>query len=500
MGPGFYKRLENKFRDNVSCLIKGIPLFLKNNYLFFCIFLAFVWFLYAFYPGAIAFDTFLIYSDAYHNTVRNLHSALTTRLWQVILFFTDFAGIFVLIQLAAICLGLYIIARNISKNIITGIICVLILFVPPVFADIMVVVKDTYLAAFTFLIAALMLDKAISNKSKTLLFCITSSIILIMCFYVRPNGCFIAVPLLVAIFMGWKAPIIYRYIICLVVVLCVVSTTAFVELKLLKARDYAPDFSLLLFDIVGTSKNAGQTMFPDIPEVSDQMAIIDRCYTPLQWDTISYWGKGENCNAIAMHFLNDAMHNKGVDQTRHELQEAWKTAIIKHPLAYLKHRIDHFNRFLVYKGHEIVYRPTYIGKEFGYIGFSENDALTYKVLPPKIWEKFIQIDLKSQLWFHPYVFLLILLFFYLSTLATSDRFNRTLNVVAFSGMIYLVGFLFVGVSSDFRYSYPSLLLSILCILAAFGYYSQRRRVFGNKRMRIIAVSVTVPLFLIGIIL
>ncbi|MCT6872129.1 MAG: hypothetical protein M3Z70_09920, partial [Bartonella sp.] len=65
---------------------------------------------------------------------------------------------------------------------------------------------------------------------------------------------------------------------------------------------------------------------------------------------------------------------------------------------------------------------------------------------------------------------------------------------------YLIGYLFVGVSSDFRYSYPSLLLSILCILAAFGYYSQKRQVFGNRTMRIIATAVTVPLLLIGIIL
>ena len=503
MGPGFYKRLENKFSDKIGRLLKETPFFLKDNYLFFCLFLAFLWFFYSFYPGALVFDTFDIYSNAYYNGATNWHSALLTRLWQFILYFTDMHGIFLLIQLVPICLGLYIIARNISKGILTGIICVLILFIPPVFADIAVVLKDTYLAAFTFLIAALMLDKAISDKQKTWLFCIISSVALIFCFYVRANGCFIAVPLLVAIWIGWKAPIVYRYITCLVVVLCVIATTSFVDIKLLKAKEEAPIFGLLLFDIIGTAKNSGQSTLPEIPEVPDQMAIIEHCYTPLQWDTISHWAKKDHCNAISSHYYQrESLAGNAIKQNMRELRHAWLAAIVGHPVAYFKHRISHFNRFLNYQGHRPVYRPLYTN-DFGYIAsYNENDVLNYRVKAPTIWKHFIGNEkvLANQLWYQPYVSLLILLFFYLSTLGSSDRFNRTLNVVAFSGLIYMVGFLFVGVSSDFRYCYPSLLLSILCILAAFGYYSQKRQVFGTKKTRIIAASVTIPLLLIGIIL
>ena len=503
MGPGFYKRPENKFSEKIGRLIKEVLLSFKDNYLFFCLFLAFLWFFYSFYPGALVFDTFDIYSNAYYNGATNWHSALLTRLWQFILYFTDIRGIFLLIQLVPICLGLYIIARNISKGVLTGIICVLILFIPPVFADIAVVLKDTYLAAFTFLIAALMLDKAISDKQKTWLFCIISSVALVFCFYVRANGCFIAVPLLVAIWIGWKAPIVYRYITSLVVVLCVIATTSFVDIKLLKAKEEAPIFGLLLFDIIGTAKNSGQSTLPEIPEVPDQIAIIEHCYTPLQWDTISHWAEKDHCNAISSHYYQrESLAKNAIKQNMRELRHAWLAAIVGHPVAYFKHRISHFNRFLNYQGHRPVYRPLY-ANDFGYIAsYNENDVLNYRVEAPTIWKHFIGNEkaLANQLWYQPYASLLILLFFYLSTLATSDRFNRTLNVVAFSGMIYLVGFLFVGISADFRYSYPSLLLSILCILAAFGYYSQKRQVFGTKKTRIIAASVTIPLLLIGIIL
>lgn len=504
METGLYKRLENKFSDNIRRFIKEIPFFLKNNYLFFCLLIMFLWLVYNFYPGAFVGDTFYIYTDILYHRVSNWHSPLLSRLWQLILFFTDIRGIVWLIQLIPIFIGLYIIAKNISKGIFTGAICVFILFITPVFAFLSIVLKDTLLAGFIFLVSAMMLDAAISEKKKTPGFYITTVIILIFCVYVRANGCFIAVPLFVAIWMGWKSPIIYRYITCFILVLCIVATTSFVNIKLLKARDEAPDFSLLFFDLVGIAKNIGHPTLPDIPEVPDQMAIIDKCYTPLQWDKIAHWDRQNICSKIAIHYFDRRYDGQKVlRQTRSELRHAWVSGIIHHPGAYLKHRISHFNRFMDYQGHRPAYFP--VSKtDLGYINLQDaKDPMNEIVPAPKFWSNFLEMKFQSlgyQLWFHPYVSLLILLFFYLATLGTCDRFNRTLNVVAFSGLIYLVGFLFVGVSSDFRYSYPSLLLSIMCILAAFAYYSQKRQVFGNRKMRIIAVSVTVPLFLIGIIL
>lgn len=485
-------------------IINIILSFLKGNYLFICLLSTFLWLACVFNPGSVTNDTFYIYSDAYHNSIGNWHSALLARFWQCILFFTDMRGIFMLIQLAPLCLGLYIIGKNLSKGIITGIICVFLLFITPVFSYVAVVLKDTYLATFTFLISALMLDAAIADKKKTFTFCIISGIVLAFCCYVRANGCFIAVPLLVAICIGWKAPIFYRYIVSFLLVLFIVATTSFVELKLLKARDQAPDFSLMLFDIIGTAKNTGKSNLPVIPEIPDQMAIVNQCYTPLQWDTISHWKREPICSSIAIHYFEKVYQGKkNRNQARSELRNTWITAIVNHPLAYLKHRISHFNRFINYQGHRPVFQPIST-TDVGFINhFDKNDALNYEIRAPKIWVNFItkrESSLTHELWFHPYVSLLILLFFYLSTLATVDRFNRTLNVVAFSGFIYLMGFLFVGVSSNFRYSYPSLLLSILCILAAFAFYSQKRKIFGTRKTRIIAASVTVPLFLIGVIL
>ncbi|MBH9974175.1 MULTISPECIES: hypothetical protein [Bartonella] len=505
MKTGLYKRLENKFSDKIRYLIKETPSFLKDNYLFLCLLITFIWLIYIFYPGSIVHDTFFIFSDAYHNRISNWHSALLGRFWQIILYFTENRGIFVIIQLIPLFIGMYIICKNITKGIITGVICSsLFLVVTPIFSYIIIVLKDTYLASFTFFVSALMLDAAISGKKKTFCFYLLTGIILVFCFYLRANGCFIAAPLLVAIWMGWKSPIIYRYITCFILVLCIVATASFVDIKLLKARDETPDFSLMVFDLAGIAKNTGHPTFPDIPGVPDQMAVINQCYTPIMWDTVSHWRRDSICGSIAVHYFDKIFEGQeALKEARTELRRAWGSAIVHHPLAYLKHRISHFNRFMDYQGHRPVIRPLYT-TNIGYVNYlDKNDTLTLPVSAPNIWVDYImnrEPSLGKELWFHPYVSLLILLFFYLSTLATSDRFNRTLNVVSFAGLIYLVGFLFVGVASDFRYSYPSLMISILCILAAFGYYSQKRQLFGTKTTRIIAASITVPLFLIGIIL
>ena len=502
METKLYKNIEKNFDNNAYYFIKNIPLFLKDNYLFLCIFCAFLWLFYAFYPGTVAYDSFVMYADAYNNHTGNWHSALLTRFWRIIQSVTDIKGIYVFIPLAATCLGLYITAKHISKGILTGIICILILFLPPIFTYITTVLKDTYVASLVFLIAALMMDRAISDKKKTTLFCVFSTVILVFCFFVRSNGCFIAVPLLIAIFMGWKARIIYRYIACLILVICVIVATPFIDLKLLHADDEAPDFSLLIFDIAGTAKYSGVSTLPDIPGVPDQVSLFKNCYSNTQWDSVSSWATA-NCNSVAAYFYHERdSGKKRLKAARQELRKAWIAAITQHPVAYLKHRLSFFNRFIDYQGHQPVFQPFYIEK-VGFIDMVDRDqnrALTYTINPPDLWNTVIHMDLAKQLWFHPYVSLLILLFFYLATLGTSDRFNRTLNVVAFSGLIYLVGYLFVGVSSEFRYSYPSLLLSILCILAAFGYYSQKHEVFGTKKTRIIAASVTIPLFLVGIVL
>ncbi|WP_295735662.1 hypothetical protein [uncultured Bartonella sp.] len=500
METGLYKNIEKKFNNNVHYLIKKIPLFLKDNYLFLCVFCVFLWFFCAFYPGTVANDSFEMLKEAVHNNIGNWHSPLISRFFQLILSITSIKGIFVLVFMIPFFLGLYIIARNISKGIFTGLLCIIILFIPPVFVFVPVALKDTYIASFAFLISALMIDGAISDKKRTAVFYAFSVFILVCCFYLRPNACFIAVPLLIAIFMGWKTPIIYRYISCLVLVLCVIASTPLVNFKLLGARDDAPDFSLMIFDVAGTAKYSGVSTLPDIPGVPDQVNLFQKCYSPLQWDAVANW-TGPDCNGVGYYFYHERDSGKErLMAARQELRKAWIAAITQHPVAYLKHRLAHFNRFIDYLGYEPVYRPIYITTVGFTVGYGDPDySLFYLVKPPRLWNSVINMDLANQLWFHPYVSLLILLFFYLATLTTNDRFNRTLNVVAFSGLTYFVGFLFVGVSSDFRYCYPSLLLSILCILAALGYYSQKRQVFGNRTTRIIATAVTVPLLLIGII-
>ena len=114
--------------------------------------------------------------------------------------------------------------------------------------------------------------------------------------------------------MGWKAPIIYRYITCLVLVVFVSATASFVNFKLLKAYDDFPEISLMWFDIAGTAKNSGVSTLPETPGTPDQLGLIKHCYSPDQWDTIATWRGTDNCNAIAKYFYSQ--RDKGPEQLK----------------------------------------------------------------------------------------------------------------------------------------------------------------------------------------
>lgn len=149
----------------------------------------------------------------------------------------------------------------------------------------------------------------------------------------------------------------------------------------------------------------------------------------------------------------------------------------------MKHKISNFNRFIDYQGQHPLFQPLYTAD----VGFTcyvdKNDALNDEVRAGKILVIFVTntgSSLMHKLWFNPYVSLHILLFSYLLTLATSDRFNRTLNASAFSDFLPY-GIFICFVSSNFRYSYLCSLLSILCILTAFAFYSQKRESWDKKQ-------------------
>jgi hypothetical protein len=105
--------------------------------------------------------------------------------------------------------------------------------------------------------------------------------------------------------------------------------------RLLAAKQSGVELSLIIFDLGGITRFSGENQFPDTG-VANPAAVNRGCYSPLKWDNYSFWARTP-C-PITFYDIDDAFRDTGQSPVRW-----WLTAVAAHPLAYLRHRITHYN-------------------------------------------------------------------------------------------------------------------------------------------------------------
>jgi hypothetical protein len=206
--------------------------------------------------------------------------------------------------------------------------------------------------------------------------------------------------------------------------------------------------SLFLFDLMGIAVHAGD------PKVLEPRATLTRdemraCYSPYWWDSLSPWGR---CAAN--------VHRPDADTPTlpDGLPGQWARAIATHPLAYLEHRLAHFNSavlFAVPRKH-IRFTPEY-----------RTDDPSIAPLEV-VTERDVKLDILRK---NPFVWPVTWLAWAACLLVLLRRqatgpgvpFAR---VLAVSALGYSCAYLLIGVATDMRYHYWSLLAVLLATLAA----------------------------------
>jgi hypothetical protein len=122
--------------------------------------------------------------------------------------------------------------------------------------------------------------------------------------------------------------------------------------RLIGAEPSGVELSLIIFDLGGITEHSGTNAFPEMG-VADPVAANHRCYTPVKWDSYSFW-VDPPCP------LGFEPFRAVVTQQHLSPYRVWAAAILAHPIAYAEHRLRHFNintRFLV---HDEIERPVQI--------------------------------------------------------------------------------------------------------------------------------------------
>jgi hypothetical protein len=237
--------------------------------------------------------------------------------------------------------------------------------------------------------------------------------------------------------------------------------------------------SLFLFDLMGIAVHTGN------PAVLEPRATLSReelkaCYSPYWWDSLSMWGP-----------CADKVHRPDPDTPTlpDGLTKQWAQSIAAHPVAYLEHRLKHFNSALLF------------AVPSKHIRFTAEYRTDNPARPPMevVTERDIKLDIVRK---NPFVWPCAWLAWAGCLLAllrrddVAQRGSTFARVLCVSALGYSGAYLLIGVATDMRYHYWSLLAVMLASLVAGPRLLQLWR--ENRRPVLASAGIVGAVVLVGI--
>jgi len=340
------------------------------------------------WPGALIGDSLNQLREIQTGRITDWHPPLMAVLWRAI---GATPQAMLLVQVSIYWAGIALIADQLRRQTAAkwGYAVLLVGLSPMSLLYLGTIQKDTLLVALLALSAGLCL-----RFGKT-----TALLPGFLAMLTRANAIFAVPPLLVT-----RQRLLPTFIYCALISAALFPLSKFVNHTVFRAESSNVEKALQLFDIAGIEHHSGRRFLG---------ADISRCYSVFYWDSLAL-----DCQALA--------------RTPDDLSGMWIEAISDEPLAYARHRLDHFNHtifFLVPPLQECVYVP----KHHPNCRPGGDSLLKDAVLRnPLLW---------------PVTWLAV------GTCLLFVRLDWPARTFALSGLLYGYGYLVVGVAAGFRYFY-----------------------------------------------
>jgi hypothetical protein len=445
----------------------GVSLSFHRN-LFLAAILAAILNFIAFYPGILHHDAWAYFAAARSGDFTNWQPPLLGKMWiplqaiwngpqpMLVLFMAGYWSGFVLIARAyeaeggkiAACTfaaGLFPIALNFNGQL----------------------VKDVSMAVCLLLaaaIAAALMQGAIKKRTATVG---AMWLFLVMGAFMRANALFALPPLLdlagCATSRYWaKTGWIKRAMAVCLISLAFAPGHILADRNVFRVRDLFPMSQLQIFDIGGITYFSGIDRFQGFFG-PDFVAKNRTCYKPKAWDVYGWGGCEEVYEDLQPQF-------------GWPLSKMWLTALAADPVSYLTHRIAHINRFL-----EFICRDC---KEMIYTGAQSTNQNEFTFEPTFIYRAidWASEGINDSPFGRPYVWLALCLAWSLAAFAIPDPTTRriTLSMTA-SGALYALAFAVVGIASDYRYIYWTMLCALIATPVVVARVIMRRDARASLR-------------------
>lgn len=273
--------------------------------------------------------------------------------------------------------------------------------------------------------------------------------LMIMGGFMRANAVFAMPPLidlaLCAVSQRWRAQNHFRRLfISGVIALLFIPGHMVADRYLFRVKDVKPITPLQIFDIGGIAYYSGHDGYKGF--FGSNFIGKNRapgCYTPRHWDNYG-WGK---CAEV---------YHKLKSKRGSELAALWIDAILAEPGAYVRHRLEHANRFFQFVCQNCR-ESVFVGRQS-----DRQTEVTFKPNPVFNLIDWLSLRLSSSPAGPPYVYLLICLAWLWASFGLRDGdIHRITLALTAAGAMYSSAFLVVGVAHEFRYIYPTMLCALI---------------------------------------
>lgn len=425
------------------------------------------------WPGYIYWDSHQQLTEAITGKFTDWHPPIMSLIWGKLIWIFGSEGIFLCLNLALCVTSVYIISNWFTGRYKT-IAFILLFFNPLFFGHVGIIWKDVALANCVILSCALILNGIIHERDLLRSEKLIILSLLFIASFLRANAPFITSPLIAYVIISQNRPW-SSLLIALALIPTLTLVTPILNNRLIGAEKSNAINSLFIFDLGGTSAQARQNLFPGEWSAQEQELIINGCYNPEMWNEYIY-GK--------CPFVYSKVTNKN-------LSKAWFQIVVEHPFAYFKHRLVHFNAFMRYVGPSTSY--------FYY--FPGIPGIQADIYPPlsgnpimKFYER-VMAKMDRQPWNLPFVWLFISFGLLAASCRNKTHQERAVFFISLGSILYAVGYILIGVASDFRYILPTAYASIACLSALLS----KKVLIGNKMTRRAGTIFAATLIVVGFI-
>jgi hypothetical protein len=269
---------------------------------------------------------------------------------------------------------------------------------------------------------------------------------------VRGNAVFAFAPILIYAVMDSSRIRLHRLIVVsLALALAAIPASSFFNVKVLGAKHTQIVRALMIFDLAGIQQHVGDQVAvvpPEILSAEDMRA----CYTPITWDNYSPWGE---CPDVSKRF--GLLNSEDQQPLGFDPVKLWISGITHHPIAYLLHRIKHFNSELYF-----IVPPAHLRFIPGTTTFS--DWLDRNPSPKQIALDYLRISVIvwPVFWISAGVCALLLL------QRAKPTVESTASVALLtSALIYGLSYAAIGLGVGVRYYYWTIMAILVAIILCF---------------------------------